>query len=61
MNTLNFSYNGMTDILTVEGIHYSGELFRQMATLPIGSRCPFDLNAIIVDRQDRVVTMKREK
>lgn len=34
---MNFAYDDENDILTVEGIHYSGEFFRALANIPIGS------------------------
>lgn len=61
MVKLNFHYDELLDELIVESIRYSGQLFRDMAILPIGLRCPFDLESIITNRQDGTVTMKKEK
>lgn len=53
MSTLQFQYDQQTDILTIEGIRYSGEMFRQLGgVLPEG-------NAFVVEaRADGVLCVR---
>lgn len=53
MTTLQFDYDKENDILTVEGIRYSGVLFRQLGeTLPVG-------NAFVIEaRADGVLCIR---
>jgi hypothetical protein len=55
MNKLDFSYNPETDVLMVEGIKYSGHLFRAIGKIfDVGER--FE----ITERElDGVVTVRR--
>lgn len=49
---LEFSYDPLRDILTIEGMLYSGYLFRSLATLKPGSR--FE----IIERQNGLITCR---
>ena len=51
---LQFSYDETNDVLTVEGIRYSGELFRTLGFGAIGSVLR------LVERKDGVVVMMQE-
>lgn len=50
--TLSVSFDPWSDVLTVEGIRYAGELFRALAVLPVGT------TVRIVDRQGGVLTLE---
>jgi len=51
---IGIEYDALTDTLTIEGVKYSGELFRQFAqAMPIGT--PFR----IVKRENGEVTVER--
>lgn len=49
---LKFSYDEESDVLTIERIRYSGELFRAFGFAPEGER--FE----IVERKDGIVTLR---
>lgn len=51
--TLAVSFDPDTDCLTVEGVKYSGDLFRGLALWPVDQRLR------IVKREDGVVTLER--
>ena len=51
--SLQFSYDEARDVLTIEGIRYSGELFRG-----IGLETPVGAWIQIVKREDGVVTLR---
>jgi len=58
MEPLNYSYDPGTDVMTIEGIRYSGDVFRGLGfkqAIPIGSRI------FIEDRHDGVVVLRSEK
>ena len=52
MGKLNFTYNEAEDVLTVEGVNYSGELFRQLGFGPVESYYQ------LVDRHNGVLFMR---
>lgn len=52
MSGLSFSYDERTDVLTVEGIHYAGTLFRVFALAPVGTHVQ------IIERRDGDVVVK---
>ena len=52
MERLNFSYDPVNDILTVEGIKYSGEMFRMLGfQLMVGGHFSLD------ERYDGILTV----
>ena len=53
--TLDFEYDELRDIMTIEGMKYSGELFKAFAEggLPVGEHLK------IIKREDGVVTFQR--
>ena len=53
--TLDFEYDGRIDLVTIEGIKYSGELFRAFAVggLAVGEHLK------IIEREDGVITLQR--
>jgi hypothetical protein len=53
--SLNFSYNEFTDILTVEGIDYSGRVFREWSEHGLKVNEPF----FIFRRKDGVLDLGR--
>jgi hypothetical protein len=53
MATLEHSYDPDKDQITIEGIHYSGSMFRDLGGFPIGEVIE------IVEREDGVLTVKR--
>lgn len=53
MNTLNFSYDAESDCLTIEGLKYSGEIFRKL-----GGAFQIGIPFILLNRKDGVVTVK---
>jgi len=55
MERLNFSYNESQDILTIEGIPYSGELFRAFAGKSKGLGLQLDTPFKIVRRDSNGV------
>lgn len=38
MSSLKFTYNKVADIFTIEGINYSGDLFRGLSVLPVNTK-----------------------
>lgn len=52
-NELNLNYDQANDVLTIEGIRYSGNLFRELGFAPI------DTCLKIVSRHDGVVTVTK--
>ena len=55
MATLDYSYNKKKDVLTVEGVQYSGDFFRAMSKAGIALNEPFK----IVRRDDDTITIER--
>jgi hypothetical protein len=55
MTPLNFSYNEFADVLTVEGIHYSGGIFREWSERGLAVNEPF----FIFRRRDGVLDIGR--
>ena len=53
MDSLNFDYDELTDILTIEGVRYSGQIFRSFGVFPRGELFMF------LDRRDGVVEVRR--
>ncbi len=54
MKELKFDYDGTLDIITIEGICYSGNLFRQL-----GGILPTDQAFCITARKDGVITLSK--
>lgn len=54
MSDLDFSYDQISDCLTIEGIRYSGNLFREW-----GKTAPLDTLFEIVSRENGCLTMRR--
>lgn len=51
MSALQFEYDIVDDVLTIEGVRYSGELFRGLGALDVGGLFQ------IQDRKDGVLTL----
>lgn len=49
---LSVSYDAVRDVLTVEGVHYSGDLFRQFSIAPPGTFIQ------IIERRDGNVVLR---
>lgn len=54
---LRFDYDAFTDILTIEGVKYSGELFRALGVDGLATDCWFR----IVSREDGILSIAREE
>jgi len=52
VGTLAYSYDRVADVMTIEGVKYSGELLRQLGVIPVGSLIR------VVGRQDGVLTLR---
>lgn len=50
---LNYQYDAQTDVLTIEGIRYSGTLFRQL-----GGLLPLHTQFVITSRGDGVIVLE---
>jgi len=55
MGTLNYFYDESRDVMVIEGMNYSGELFRAFAEGGLELYIPFDF----IERKDGVVTIRR--
>ena len=53
MNKLEFSYNAEHDIITIEGINYSGEMFRAFGSIKLNT--PFQ----IISRENGSITVQQ--
>lgn len=60
MNKLDFSYDPDTDVLTVEGIQFSGIFFRRLAGTDPGPQLLSEGDSFqIVKRQDGALTVQK--
>lgn len=50
---LNFEYDEMTDVIIIEGVKYSGQLFRELGILPTGFA--FE----ILERHDGIIVLHK--
>lgn len=57
MAKLNFSYNEETDMMTIQGINYSGQYFRDMALFSGGER--FEVVSSKPFGNGRVIELRR--